>query len=244
MTTSSSVILTAALFTILSSSSIIQAENLYSEEVVGGSPKGNHQLDCTVIRPWANKAPTGVTYPIIGWANGWGGGEIKSSDETEGYKPGLIDWAVNGPFVVIAANQWSARERDLLQCVAWNDVTQNGPVLIVGGDFDTTTPPESYEQAWQQIKFNGKGGINASISDGTHNRDAWAPADDYDNPQDYDFGRYQNLTLLWWKMQLNREDLAEAIRDELLEEYNGASWSADASMDWEWLFQKEPPSTF
>lgn len=105
----------------------------YSIKIVGGNPKGNHQLDCTVIRPWKDdKAPTEGPYPIIGWANGWGGNEVSGEDEIDGYLPGLIDWAVEGRFIVIAARQWSARERDVLQCVAWL-VEQNE---VEGGEYE------------------------------------------------------------------------------------------------------------
>lgn len=247
-----------------------EAHGDFSEERIGGTPKGNHKLDCTVIRPWLEEGLPESVYPVIGWANGWGGNEVAGKNEIEGYKPGLIDWAVDGPFIVIAANQWSARERDVLQCVAWlieqnsveeseyyghvnteriglsghsqgggavlragdgtpkgvgldldipvttviamnpygpswNEVNPKEPVLIVGGMLDTTTSPGSYEEAWQQILTNQSGGVNATEIDGTHNNNAWVPADDYNNPQDYNFGNYQALTTLWWKIHLNGE---------------------------------------
>ncbi len=45
----------------------------YSVITVEGPTMGNHELDCTVIRPWASGSrPTEDSYPVIGWANGWG----------------------------------------------------------------------------------------------------------------------------------------------------------------------------
>ena len=205
-------------------------------------------------------------YPIIGWANGWGWNEVAGENEIAGYLPGMIEWAVNGQFIVIAANQWSPRERDVLQCVAWlieqnnvkggtykglvnvgkiglsghsqgggavlrasdgepkgkglglevhidtviamnpygpawNEVNPDGPVLIVGGALDTTTPPDSYAAAWQLIVDNGWGGVNATHELGDHNNNAWAKPGEY--PEDCNFGEYQELTLEWWNYHLN-----------------------------------------
>ena len=92
----------------------------HSEQLVEGTSQGNHELDCLVIRPWRDAAgPDDGPYPVIGWANGWDQGDVVGETTTEGYKPGLIEWAVDGPYIVIAANQWSAREPDLLQCLEW-----------------------------------------------------------------------------------------------------------------------------
>ena len=91
----------------------------YSEDEVVGHSKGNHRLDCYVVRPWAEGAPEGGPYPVIVWANGWGGNNVAGETTTDGYKPMLQDWAVEGPFIVIAANAWSAREDDVLECLQW-----------------------------------------------------------------------------------------------------------------------------
>lgn len=92
----------------------------HSEQSVTGNSQGNHELDCVVIRPWSNDAgPDERLYPAIGWANGWDQGDVLGATTTEGYKPGLIEWALDGPYIVIAANQWSAREPDLVQCLEW-----------------------------------------------------------------------------------------------------------------------------
>jgi len=42
-----------------------------------------------------------------------------------------------------------------------------------------------------QPENGGKNGLLAELQGGTHNDDAWAPEEDEDNPQDYNFGRYQ-----------------------------------------------------
>ena len=92
----------------------------YSEENVSGISQGNHELDCTVIRPWRSTSdPADYKYPVIGWANGWDQGNVIGEHTTEGYKPGLIEWALDGPYIVVAANQWSAQESDVLACVQW-----------------------------------------------------------------------------------------------------------------------------
>jgi hypothetical protein len=92
----------------------------YSEQLVVGDSQGNHELDCLVIRPWPEgKGPDDRLYPVIGWANGWDVGDVVGEYTTLGYKPGLIAWALDGPYIVIAANQWSAREPDLVQCLEW-----------------------------------------------------------------------------------------------------------------------------
>ena len=48
-----------------------------SEDLVEGHSKGNHGLDCTVIRPWSVKdGPDDRLYPVIGWLNGWNQGNV------------------------------------------------------------------------------------------------------------------------------------------------------------------------
>lgn len=93
----------------------------YSEQdVTGRPPTGNHSLDCTVIRPWDSiSGPGDLQYPVIVWANGWGGNEVDGRTTTDGYKPMLIDWALDGPYIVVAANQWSVQESDVLACLQW-----------------------------------------------------------------------------------------------------------------------------
>ena len=92
----------------------------HSEQPVFVFSKGNHALDCLVIRPWSDAGgPDDRIYPAIGWANGWDQGNVLGETTTQGYKPGLIEWALDGPYIVIAANQWSVREPDLVQCLEW-----------------------------------------------------------------------------------------------------------------------------
>ncbi len=103
----------------------------HSEQTVVGKSQGNHELDCVVIRPWReDEGPDERLYPVIGWANGWS--PFLGESTTLGYKPGLIEWALDGPYIVIAANQWSAREPDLLQCLEWL-VDQN---TLSGGEYE------------------------------------------------------------------------------------------------------------
>ena len=83
-----------------------------------GHSEGNHRLDCTIVRPWDDENPPIGSYPVIGWANGWGQGNVLGADQTDHYLDGLDFWAEAG-FLVIAANQWSARSPDVLQCLQW-----------------------------------------------------------------------------------------------------------------------------
>lgn len=83
-----------------------------------GHSEGNHRLDCTIVRPWDDDENPSGPYPVIGWANGWGQGNVHGADQTDNYLHGLDFWADAG-FLVIAANQWSARSPDVLQCLQW-----------------------------------------------------------------------------------------------------------------------------
>jgi len=83
-----------------------------------GHSKGNHRLDCTIIRPWSGD-PTGGPYPVIGWTNGWGQGNVHGADQILNYESGLYFWAETGDYIVVAANQWSPRSPDILQCLQW-----------------------------------------------------------------------------------------------------------------------------
>jgi hypothetical protein len=242
----------------------------YSEEHVTGPAKGNHELNCTVIRPWVSPpGPKQGPYPVIVWANGWGWNDNAGESTTDGYKPGLIEWAVNGPFIVVAANQWSVQESDVLQCLQWIvdqnteagseyegvvntariglgghsqgagaiikagdgepngfDIAatvamnpygprwagagnQDGPMFIIGGTNDTTTPTSTFLAVWEAILTNGHGGILAELIEGTHNDDAWAP--EAENPEDNNFGRYQNVTQLWWDTHLKGKSISFSL---------------------------------
>ena len=179
-------------------------EGLNCSRVIGFS-KGNHELDCTVIRPWSGTADDGAgPHPVIAWANGWDQGNVVGQCTTEGYLPGLKKWALDGPYIVVAANQWSVQDSDVLACLQWvvdnepsadanwtglaghsqgggavihagngsprgPEITasvsmnpygpswtgagdQDGPVMILGGTADTTTPVSSFIDAWGQIE--------------------------------------------------------------------------------------------
>jgi len=93
---------------------------VYSEDYVSGPSNGNHRLDCTIIRPWdSSTGPGNSLYPVIVWANGWGGNDVAGAYTTDWYKPILIEWALDGPYIVVAANQWSVQESDVLACLQW-----------------------------------------------------------------------------------------------------------------------------
>ena len=242
------------------------------------APKGNHGLSCTVIQPWSESSgPGNYLYPVIVWANGWCYNEVygTSGECLDGYKPGLIEWALDGPYIVVAANQWSVQESDVLACAQWiiaqnttknseyydvvnvdkiglaghsqgggavikagdgggGDITitavvamnpygpawvnpgsQDGPVLLLGGELDGTCPPDSYEAVWKAVQENSQGGINAVLADGTHNDDAWGPEDA--DPSKYNFGRYQDVTELWWQKHLNGKDQSGPQLERLLD---------------------------
>jgi len=95
----------------------------FSRDEVFGLSEGNHRLDCTILRPWANDgAPAEIPaggFEILGWTNGWGQGNVFGADQVENYIDGLDFWVENGNYVVVAANQWSARAPDILQCLQW-----------------------------------------------------------------------------------------------------------------------------
>ena len=234
----------------------------YSEELVTGPSEGNHRLDCTIIRPWSKRAGLGDTqYPVIVWGHGWGGNNQAGQYTTAGYKPGLIEWAIDGPYIVIAANAWSVQESDILACLQWIvdqnttagseyegvvntakiglaghsqgggaiikagdgepngfDITavvpmnpygpswidagkQAGPMMILGGTADVVTPVSSFEAVWEAIRTNDQGGLLAVLEGGDHSSDAWGPPGK--DPTLHNFGRYQEITELWWQFFLN-----------------------------------------
>ena len=107
MKSSAAVGAVAALVLLAGPQSVRSAE--YSEQSVVGTSQGNHELDRIVIRPWSDDAGADERpYPAIGWANGWDWGDMVGEFTTLGYKPGLIEWALDGPYIVVAANLWSA----------------------------------------------------------------------------------------------------------------------------------------
>lgn len=234
----------------------------YSEVVVTGPSQGNHRLDCTIFRPWSvASGPEDTQYPVIVWGHGWGWNNNAGADSTERYQPGLVEWAIDGPYIVIAANQWSVQEGDILECLQWIayqntnkkseyygvvntgkiglaghsqgggavikagdgepngfNITavvpmnpygpswidagkQDGPMMLLGGTADIVTPVSSFEAVWEAIQTNGQGGLLAVLEGGDHSSDAWGPPGE--DPRLHNFGRYQEITELWWQFFLN-----------------------------------------
>ena len=64
---------------------------------------------------------------------------------------------------------------------------QDGPMMLIGGTDDTTTPTSSFLAVWEDIQSNGQGGLLAELIGGTHNDDAWAP--EGEDPTQHNFGR-------------------------------------------------------
>ncbi len=242
----------------------IAVEDDCSEKRFTGRSQGNHEMDCTVIFPWSKDDepdPRYVPYPIIAWANGWDQGNVFGEYTTFGYKLGLIEWALDGPFIVVAANQWSVQESDVLACMqlvideyeeiadadsiglaghsqgggavikagdgepngiditavvamnpygpAWvNPDNQAGPMLLLGGTEDTTTPTDSFIEVWRAIQSNGQGGLLAVLKGGSHNSEAWGvyrngDTMSWEDAQEVNFGEYKRVTELWWDFHLN-----------------------------------------
>jgi len=234
----------------------------YSEQIVTGHSSGNHRLDCTVIRPWRTAPdPYEDPYPVIVWANGWGGWSRDKDDTLDGYKPMLIEWVLDGPYIVIAANQWSVQESDVLACLQWlvdqnstpgseyeglinvlkiglsghsqgggavvkagdgepngfeittvvamnpygpgwvDPGNQDGPVMILTGSEDTTTPYSWTYPVFEGVQTNDQGGLYAVLKGAGHN----------------DLDRYQNVVLLWWQFTLNGEDRASRALKRILD---------------------------
>ena len=247
--------------------------------IVQGWSQGNHALDCTVIMPFESD-PNNMPYPVIAWANGWDQGNVVGQCTTSGYLPGLIAWAQNGQFIVIAANQWSVQESDVLSCLQWvvdnepaaaahklrlaghsqgggaiikagdgepNGLTisatvamnpygpawvrpgqQDGPILLLGGTNDTTTPVSSFLTVWEAVQEH-QGGILAVLEGGTHNSEAWGVAADGETldcvgASSHDFGEYQYVTELWWQLHLNGDVQSG---DELKAILDNPPWDTD-----------------
>ena len=145
---------------------------------------------------------------LVGHSQG-GGAVIKAGNGTK-----------NGPEIttVLSMNPYGP---------GWvNPDDQDGPVLIVGGSMDTTTPPASYQAVWDAIKAEGDtggpGGVISSLFDGTHNSDAWGTDPvtgatlSCKEAANQDFGRYQNVGLLWWQIQLQGMDTHRATLEAIL----------------------------
>lgn len=234
----------------------------YSEERVTGPSNGNHALDCTIIRPWDSAAGPDIRlYPIIVWGNGWGGNDVAGQSTTHWYKPLLVEWVVDGPYIVVAANQWSVQESDILACLEWilrqNDdpgsdyygivnpakiglaghsqgagavvkagdgepkglaittvvamnpygpswvdaANQDGPMMIITGSEDTTTPLSWTYPVFEAVQTNDQGGLFTILQGAGHN----------------DISRYQTVVKLWWQFTLYDRDNAGKQLARILE---------------------------
>jgi dienelactone hydrolase len=158
----------------------------------------------------------------------------------------LIEWALDGPYIVVAANAWSARESDVLKCLQWivdqNDeedseyegvvntdkiglaghsqgagavvkagdgepngfeittvvamnpygpswvsaAKQDGPVMVLTGSDDATTPYSWTYPVFEAVQTNDQGGLYAVLQDAGHS----------------DLDRYQTEVMLWWQFTL------------------------------------------
>ena len=109
-------------FCVLTMPGLVFAQTSRDDQIVGHS-QGNHRLDCTVVRPWGGDGGPDVIpdggFDVIGWTNGWGQGNVQGADQIENYISGLFFWAEAGDYLVVGANQWSARAPDILQCLQW-----------------------------------------------------------------------------------------------------------------------------
>jgi hypothetical protein len=188
-----------------------------------------------------------------------------------GYKPGLIEWALDGPYIVVAANQWSVQGSDVLACLQWvidqNDLNtadgreyvevvdtkklglaghsqgggaviyagdgepnglaitatipmnpygpswvdpgnQDGPMMLIGGSEDTTTPTSSFRAVFDATKGR-EGGLLAELQGGTHNSEGWGVDPltgdtlNFEGAREHNFGEYQKVTEPWWQFHLN-----------------------------------------
>ena len=99
--------------------------------------------------------------------------------------------------------------------------SQDGPVMLLGGTDDTTTPTSSFEAVWDDVQLNGIGGLLAEIDGGTHNSEAWGVDAEgntlpTEEAAELDFGRFQRVTELWWQFLLNdREAKGRQLKREL-----------------------------
>lgn len=108
-----------------------------------------------------------------------------------------------------------------------NPQHQDGPVMLLGGSDDTTTPPGSYQAAWDAISAQGNpGGINAVLVGGTHNSEAWNGSTgstgtfSCEDAAMNDFGAFQDIGALWWQIQLKGAALEGVLQGAL----NAAPW--------------------
>ena len=123
--------------------------------------KAGNRLPYIIVRCWypdhladqvGKKDPAGPvgTYPVIVWTNGWGWNNNAGETTTDGYKPGLIEWALNGEYIVVAANAWSVQESD---DDAWAPEGQD-PTRYNFGCYQEVT------ELWWETFLKGSGALN------------------------------------------------------------------------------------
>ena len=115
---------------------------------------------------------------------------------------------------------------------------QDGPMMLLGGTADTTTPVASFIAVWDGIleeesQSDGPGGLLAVIEGGSHNSEAWGVDAEGDTLPTleaalFDFGRFQRVTELWWQIFLN-DQLGKA-RD-LKRALDKDPWITEATAD-------------
>lgn len=99
----------------------------------------------------------------------------------------------------------------------WVDLyDQDGPVTLLGGTDNRTTPLGPFLKVWYVVQQNGIGGILAVVEEATHNSEAWGVDEDRktfdtEGASNFDFGRPQDVTELWWRFHLNDESAAGRI---------------------------------
>ena len=115
---------------------------------------------------------------LVGHSQG-AGGAIKAGDgETNGFH--ITTVAAMKPY----APNWNGAS------------SQDGPVMVIGGTDDATTPISTYTQtAWDAIKTGDKGVLIEVLQGGDHNSDSRAPPGM--DPTTTNFGNYQTITNLW-----------------------------------------------
>ena len=132
----------------------------------------------------------------------------------DGQNIGIVGHSQGGGAVIKAGNGSQGLDVTAVMTMnpygpAWvNSEDQDGPVFIVGGRMDTTSPPDSYQAVWDAISSQGDpGGVNAVLINGTHNSEAWNGTGDpntfsCEDAAEGNFGAYQNVGMLWWDIQL------------------------------------------
>ena len=180
----------------------VMADSHITEDEVTGHSRGNHRLDCYIALPWGSDGPDQPQYPVIVWANGWGGNNVAGATQTDWYKPMLQQWALDGPFIVIAANAWSAREDDVLKCLQWI-ADQNE----VGGRYEglvdlTKIGLAGHSQGAGAVVKAGDGEPNGfeitTVVAMNPYGPSWVSADDQDGPIMVLTGLYDSVTPYSW----------------------------------------------